>query len=409
MNSEQLFTIALGLTPPWKVDYIEFKATKKKWSQLHIYLSYPKGSKFKDANGNDCAIHDTKEKVWRHLDFFQHECYLHAKVPRIRTSDGNVHQVQVPWARPNSGFTLLFEAFAMSLIEHEMPVNKASHIMRVYPHRLWNVFKYWVNRALKKDCQANVKQVGIDETSARKGHDYVTLAADIKAKRVIFVTPGKDETCIKDLKEHLKNKGVQPEQIEQATIDMSPAFISGLTKHFPTTQIICDRFHIVKQLNEAMDAVRKAERRKHDDLKGHKYTFLKKNKNLTEKQRIAKYEFIEDYPVLGEAVRLQELFNDLWDFRDREQAEAFLAYWCDLVDESDIAPFKKFVTTIKNHWYGIANYAESQITNGILEGINNKIQLAKRRARGYRNINNFIAMIHFICGKLDFDYPHVLT
>ncbi|MCK5740387.1 transposase, partial [bacterium] len=72
-------------------------------------------------------------------------------------------------------------------------------------------------------------------------------------------------------------------------------------------------------------------------------------------------------------------------------------------------PFKKFVIMIKNHWTGITNYAESQITNGILEGINNKIQLAKRRARGYRNMNNFINMIHFIAGKLYFDYPHALA
>ena len=194
MNSEQLFTMALCLTQPWKVDHIEFETTKDNQSQLHIYLSFPKGTKFKDKEGNFCSIHDTKDKVWRHLDFFQHECYLHAKVPRIKTQSGKVEQVHVPWARPNSGFTLLFEAFAMSLIENEMPVNKASTIVRVNPNRLWTIFKYWIYRAMQKDCQKNVKQLGIDETSARKGHDYVTLAADIKAKRVIFAAPGKDET-----------------------------------------------------------------------------------------------------------------------------------------------------------------------------------------------------------------------
>jgi len=409
MNSEQLFTIALGMTPPWEVDHIEFTSTTKSLRQLHIYLSFPKGSKFKDANGDDCPVHDTKKKVWRHLDFFQYECYLHAKVPRIKLKDGTVQQIQVPWARPHSGFTLLFEAFAMSLIENEMPVNKASKIIRVYPNRLWNVFKYWIHRALQKDCQTGIKQLGIDETSARKGHDYVTLTADIKAKRVIYAVPGKDETCIESLKEHLKSKGVETKQVEQVSIDMSPAFISGLTTHFPTTQIIYDRFHIVKHLNEAVDEVRKAERRKHDALKGHKYTFLKKNANLSEKQKLAKYELIQDYPTLGEAVRLQELFHDFWDFRDKEQAESFLAFWCDLADDSQIAPFQKFVGTIKDHWTGITNYTEHHITNGVLEGINNKIQLAKRRARGYRNVNNFIAMIHFIAGKLHFDYPLVLA
>ena len=409
MNSEQLFSMALGLTVPWKVDHIEFETTSKNFRKLHIYLTFPKGSKFKDADGNVCPIHDTKERRWRHLDFFQHECYLHAKVPRITLTDGTVQQVSVPWARPNSGFTLLFEAFAMSLIENEMPVNKASKIVRVYPNRLWNVFKYWVGQALQKDCQTGIKQLGIDETSAKKGHAYVTLAADIKTRRVIFVTTGKDETCIKALKEHLQTKGVAANQIEQVSIDMSPAFISGLTTHFPTAQLIFDRFHIVKQLNQVVDDVRKAERRQHEALKGHKYTFLKRNSYLSEQQKRAKYELLQDYPILGEAVRLKELFHDFWDFRDKEQAGAFLAYWCDLADDSDIVPFKKFVTMIKKHWTGITNYTQSQITNGILEGINNKIQLAKRRARGYRNMDNFINMIHFIAGKLNFDYPHPLA
>ncbi len=123
----------------------------------------------------------------------------------------------------------------------------------------------------------------------------------------------------------------------------------------------------------------------------------------------AKYELIEDYPTLGEAYRLKELFDDFWDFKDPEEANAFLAYWCDLTQEAKIRPFIKFANTIKAHWTGVLNYINTNISNGVLEGINNKIQLAKRRARGYRNIDNFIAMIYFIAGKLEFDYPHRST
>ena len=130
---------------------------------------------------------------------------------------------------------------------------------------------------------------------------------------------------------------------------------------------------------------------------------------MSYQQKIDKYELIQDFPILGEAVRLQELFNDFWDFNDKEQAAGFLAYWCDLVEESNIYQFKKFSATIKSHWRGIMNYVDSKISNGILEGINSKIQLAKRRARGYSNIDNFIAMIYFIAGKLDFDYPLIST
>jgi len=118
---------------------------------------------------------------------------------------------------------------------------------------------------------------------------------------------------------------------------------------------------------------------------------------------------ILDYPALGEAVRLRELFNDFWDFNEKEEASAFIAFWCDLVDDSNIIPFKKFANMIRSHWSGIVNYIDAKISNGILEGINSKIQLAKRRARGYRNTDNFISMIYFIAGKLEFDYPHYST
>ena len=178
-----------------------------------------------------------------------------------------------------------------------------------------------------------------------------------------------------------------------------------MLEHFPDTSLTFDRFHVVKLLNEAMDEVRKREAREHAILKGHKYTLLKSDSKLSARQKQEREEFIELLPILGKAYRLKTLFQDFWDFKNKEEAAAFLSYWCDLVEEEGVTPFKKFVGTIKAHWTGIVNYIESQIANGILEGINSKIQLAKRRARGYRNITNFINMIYFIAGKLKFNYP----
>jgi len=107
MNSGQLFTQALGLLPPWYVERIEFKNDSKGRKHLDIYVRFKKGSKFKDEQGVECPVYDTLERSWQHLNFFEHTCYLHAKVPRIRTSSGQIKQVQVPWARAHSGFTLL--------------------------------------------------------------------------------------------------------------------------------------------------------------------------------------------------------------------------------------------------------------------------------------------------------------
>lgn len=397
--------MAIGLQAHWLITKLEFTNISKGKRQLNIYIDLVTGAKFKDINGVECNVHDTIKRSWQHLNYFEHKCYLHARVPRIKTSDGKVQNIDLPWARPNSGFTLLFEAFAMLLVENEMPVNKAASILNVYPKRIWTIFNYWINLALSKDKQSGVTSIGIDETSRKKGHDYVTVAVDLQERRVLFVTEGKDEKTIDKLREHLVKKEVAPERIEQVSIDMSPAFIAGICNNFPKAKITFDRFHIVKLLNEAMDKVRKDERREHEYLKGHKYTFLKNNKHLSESQKKQREELIELYPKLGEAFRLKELFNDFWNFSDLEEAVAFLAYWCDLVRDSDIIHFKKFVNTINAHWTGVINYIKSKISNGILESINSKIQLTKRRSRGFRNINNFINMIYFVAGKLKYNYP----
>ena len=401
MNSTQLFEQTLSLNEPWHVDHLEFTQNNiDSRKELHIYLNFTRGAKFTDAHGQLCSVHDTVERKWQHLDFFQHRCILHARVPRIKTSTGEIKRVEVSWARPNSGFTLLFEAFAMGLIESEMPVNKVAATLSVHAHSVWLVFHHWVDKAFALVDLTDVSDIGIDETSSKKGHSYVTLSVDFDQNRVIFATKGKDQQTIDRLKLYLKDKGVAAENIKHVCIDMSPAFITGIRENFPEAKLIFDRFHVVKLLNEAMDEVRKKERKEHEALKGHKYTFLKNRRKLSNWQKNELNDLIQDYPTLGEAYRLKEIFNDFWEFKDPEEAMAFLAYWCDLVYESKIKPLMKFANTIKGHWSGIVNYTKTQMTNGVLEGINSKIQLAKRRARGFRNIENFIRMIYFIAGKL---------
>lgn len=407
MNSKEIFSIALNLADPWFIEDVQLKVPEGKISgRIDIYIDFVRGYQFSDNQGNKTTAYDSVEREWRHMNFFQHECYLHARVPRIKGADGTgIKTVQVPWARSGSGFTLMFEAMSMLLIESEMPVKKTAKFMGVYDNRIWRIFKYWVSRAFNADNQQNVISIGLDETSKKKGHDYVAVAVDLDEKRVIFAAPGKDASCVENLKDHLQNKGCNAEQIKQVSIDMSPAFISGVTKNFPNAEITFDKFHVNKLINEAMDQVRKSERKEIMELKGHKYIFLKNDINLNDEQRESKFYFLSSYPTLGEAYRLKELFNELWDFKDKEKATGYLAYWCDLVEESNIQPFKKAAKTIRSHWTGIINYFKSGINNGILEGINSKIQLAKKRARGYTNTDNFINMIYFIAGKLKFDYP----
>lgn len=401
MNSNQIFEMALGLERPWFLSNVVMTQAKAgNQGQLDIYLDFEKGYKFSEGK-----THDTVERTWQHLNFFQHTCFLHARVPRVRTPEGKTVNISVPWARPGSGFTLLFEAFSMLLIESEMPVCKAADIMQVYPQRLWNVFSHWVEKAYVADDQSEIKVLGIDETSSKKGHSYVTVAVDMEQRRVIHAVPGKGADTVDAIAAHLQEKGCEKKQIRQTCIDMSPAFISGILHNFKNASITFDKFHVVKLINEAMDKVRKLERKEFEMLKGYKYTFLKNNRNLSEQAKEAKYNILELMPSMANAYRLKELFAEFWTFRTKEEAAAYLFYWCDLVEESKIQPFIQAAKTLKAHWFGMVAYAESNLNNGILEGINSKIQLAKKRARGYRNINNYINMIYFIASKLKFDYP----
>ena len=404
-NSKKLLEAALEVKSPWYIREVKFTAAGRSHGQLDIHLDFTAGAKFPDESGAACPVHDTKMKKWRHLDFFQHVCHLHARVPRIITSDGSVRLVEVPWARPDSGFTLLFEAFAMALIESEMPVGSAAALLGITAPRLWRIFSFWVGRACAKMDLTGVNKIGMDETSVKRGHNYVMLSVDLDKKRVIHAVPGKDEGTVEQLRNHLETKGIHPHDISHFSIDMSSALISGIRRQFPQSALVFDRFHLKKLLNESMDRLRKLERQEHEQLKGLKYIFLKKQKDLTHDEKQAKFEMMELFPKLGDGVRFVELFDDFFTFHDKEQAAAYLAWWCDQVDDSGIFPFKKFVTTVRAHWSGIVNWYDHKISNGILEGINSKVQLAKRRARGFRNIDNFINMIYFIAGDLDFDYP----
>jgi transposase len=398
--------LALNLQPPWYIKDITLeKGDSRLFGRLTIHIDFEKGARFAMPDGEQCTAYDTEIRTWQHLNFFEHECFIEARLPRVQGVDGKVQTVQAPWARPGSGFTLLFEAFAMLLIEKEMPVSKVASTVRVTAPRVWRVFGYWIKKAIAKDSVSSVEQIGIDETSSRKGHNYVTVTVDVQERRVIHVGEGKDADAVKGMKEELQARGLRAESVRNVCIDMSPAFIAGVFENFPNAEITFDRFHIKKLLNEAFDKVRQLERKGNDLLKGHKYTFLKAYEKLSGKKQGELDMLVQMYPKLGEAYRLKVIFDDFWEIEDIEEAQGYLAFWCDMVNDSKIFPLIEFARTIKAHWFGVVNYLKSNITAGVIEGINNKIQLAKRRARGYRKMDNFINMIYFLCGKLKFDYP----
>ncbi|MGN0233846.1 MAG: ISL3 family transposase [Bacteroidaceae bacterium] len=405
MKSEEVFAMGLGLQSPWEVKSVSFEDSSE-GKDLHIYIDFQRGSRFSNDVGEEVSAYDTEDKMWRHLNFFEHKCYLHCRVPRIPMSDGKVRLVEVPWARQGSGFTLLFEAYTLKLIESEMPVSSVSKHTHVTAPRIWRVFHYWVSKARENLDLSGVRRIGVDETSSQKGHNYITNFVDLDTRQLIFCTSGKGEDTFDAFVKELESRGGHRQNIEIVSMDMSPSFISGYYNHFSHASLVFDRFHIIKMLNEALDNTRKGEQADKKLLKGHRFTLLHKRANLSEKRQMELETLLLTYPTIGEAYKYKEGFFDAFTFDNAEDAIEYLRQWCEAVERTSLIFMKKFVNTLKAHWSGIiTNFTNPNVNNGILEGINQKIQLAKRRARGFALISNFIDMAYFVSGKLKFDYP----
>jgi transposase len=404
MKDIELFQLALGLRPPWQVSTAEFNPEEKR---LDIHLDFPKGSTFTCPSCGQSGVkaYDTVEKTWRHLNFFQHEAYLSARVARIDCDKCGTHLVDVPWARPGSGFTLLFEAMIMVLAK-AMPVKTIAEFVNEHDTRLWRILHHYVGEARKAADHSQVKHVGMDETSRRRGHNYVSLFVDLDETRVLFATDGKDASTVDRFKEDLIDHGGDPGAVEEICCDMSPAFISGVEKQFPEAHITFDKFHVLKVLNEAVDLVRREEAKDRPELKGSRYLWLKNQSNLKASQA----EQLEQLTIKKLNLKTSRAYHIKLNFQEFYQqapqtAETFLKKWYFWATHSRLDPIKKAAYTIKRHWDGVLRWFTSRINNGILEGINSLIQAAKSRARGYRTKQTLATMIYLIAGKLKFDLP----
>jgi transposase len=325
---------------------------------------------------------------------------LHARLPRVRCPEHGVRQVSVPWARPGSGFTLLFEALVLSFAAM-MPVAKVASMTREHDSRIWRVLEHHVTAARDQlDC-SGVRRVGMDETSARKGQDYISIFADMDARRVLFATEGRSAETVERFAADLATHGGDPEKVTDTSSDMSAAFISGIAQHLPNAKMTFDRYHLAAKLSEAVDTVRRAELTTRPELKHTRWLWLKNWANLSVAQKGELQWLMRPSARLAtaRALRWREDFQAFYD-QDPSYAEEYLRRWCSGAKRSRLQPIKDFVTLVEKHWQGILAWHANHLTNGLLEGINSLIQAAKARARGYRTKNKMITIVYLAAAKL---------
>jgi len=403
VTQQELFAAALGLEAPWIIENLVFSAADKR---LDIHIGFERGGLFPCPK---CGVlgkaYDTIEDTWRHLNFFQHAAFLHARVPRVDCgSCHTIRKTEVPWARPGSGFTLLFEAFLMALAQ-EMPVRAIADLIGEQDTRVWRVIRHYVRLAVAKRDLSEVKSVGVDETASRRGHRYISLFFDLAEKRLVFATPGKDASTIARFAEDLEAHGGRRAQVKEVAIDMSAAFIKGVESHLPEAEITFDRFHLTKIINEAVDQVRREEVVSSEVLKKTRYLWLTNPKKLTRSQRRRLSSLTTQGLKTARAYHIRLAFQEFFGKPNREEGETFLNQWYFWATHSRLEPIIQAARTIKNHWDGVLNWFSSRINTGLLEGFNSLIQAAKARARGYRTDENLIAMSYLIAGRLNLGLP----
>ena len=250
MTPEELFSAALGLGKQWQVVECRFEGEPKR---LELRIEHVRAEHFDCALcGQKCGIHDTIERRWRHLNFFQYRCELVAKVPRTWCRKDGVHQVQVPWARQGSGFTLMMEALMM-LLSAEMPVDAMADLLDEHDTRLWRVLMHYVEKAHTKSDWSAVRRIAVDETSARRGHRYVTTVLDAENSRLLLMVEGRSAEALGTFADALREHGGDPSQIQAIAMDMSPAYVKGATQYFPQARIVFDKFHLMVLSGQALD------------------------------------------------------------------------------------------------------------------------------------------------------------
>src|ERR1700691_2857283 len=288
---------------------------------------------------------------------------------------------------------LFFEQKIMRLIS-EMSMSAVSNELGEPDNNLWRVFNHYIKQAISDQIElSQTRRIAVDETAQKRGHDYVTIFTDLDTGEVILVVPGRKMEVFGMLYGWLFDKGGHPKNIDLFSMDMSVSYKAGSKGYFSNAEIVFDRFHIKKGVNEALDKVRKEEAKSVDELKNTKYIWLKNEENLNDKQRASLTMFLaESTTKTTEAYRLKVSFDKLWEVQPRA-ADSLLNLWIEKAISSGLKPFEKFVTTLINNYEGVLKSIKTKITNAVAEGINSKVQLTRNRARGYRNTENFISMI----------------
>ncbi len=403
MNSlNEHYRDLLGLDESWTVSDVDLQL---KDNSVVIELAHRGGPLTCPECQSSCGKADTApSRSWRHLDSMQFKTEIRAAVPRCRCAQCGVKTVAVPWAGKHSRFTLMFEAFGTHVLQAAANVSRSAALLNLNWESVHRLIERAVARGIDRRTLDEIKHVGIDEKSLGKGHDYVSVLTDQDHRQVLDVTKDRTIVATDELWQTLNES--QRKGVESVSLDMWQAFMTSSNNNAPNAEIVHDKFHVSKYLNEAVDKVR---RREHRELKsegdqrltGLRQLLLYNEENLKEDGQVEMQILQKSDLQTGRAWAIKENFRHFWLSEDPDTADTFFRSWYGWAIRSRLEPIKKVARMLKSHLPGLLSYFRHHVTNGLAEGFNSKIQSIKSAARGFRSFANYRLRILFYCGKLD--------
>jgi transposase len=411
MNDTELYHQLLGLQAPWQVTDVNLDIAKE---AVYIAVDFSPDATVSfvcPECGLPASRYDRREaRTWRHLDTMQFKTYLVASLPRVECKQHGIQTVKASWCEPNSRFTLLFERFAIAVLQATKVQMKAAQLLRLTAGQIHDLMERSVARGLgRRGRNERLSHLSLDEKSFQRGHHYITVLGDPLGKRVLEVIQGRTLDATEELITTSLSQS-QREAVLSVSMDMWPAFMGARAKALPKADTVHDRFHVAAYLNDAVDKTRRAENRqltkeKDKTLSKSKYLWLKSDENLTDKQRTA-LEGLQSLELETAKVwAFKENFRQFFACTSLYGAQTFLQQWYEAACALGNTYLSRVARMLNDHKDGLLAYVRHKVNNASAESLNAQIQNIKTCARGYRKFESFRVAILFFLGKLDLN-PH---
>jgi transposase len=411
MESTELYRQLLGVTTPWTVQRVEMDVHGL---SVDVYLTHGGAVLFACPKcARACPVYDhLAERRWRHLDSCHFRTLLHARPPRIECPEDGVRQVELPWSEAGGRFTRMFEALAIDVLL-ATDVKSAASILSITWYEAWHLMERAVIRGRRAKDNAPPVLMGVDEKAYAKGHKYVTIVYDLQRATVEYLGQGRDFGTLAAYFKAFSQEELAA--VEGIALDMCQAYINACNHFVPQAEhkMVFDRFHIMRQVLEAVDAVRKRENRELQQqgdsrLAKSKYLWLYSQENVPAKSMDRFKQLKAGKLRTARAWAIKESLRDLWSYISRTWAEKFWSRWYFWATHCKLPEIIKVAKLICSHLANVLSYFDNRITNSTAEGLNSKIATLQKRAYGFRNIEHFKIAVYFHCGGLDL-WPHRFT